>query len=79
MVASSNPRAIAFVITPAKSVTTRDKNKIKAVNCKKITLEKVIFLFDFAYEGINTWVKAPSAKILLKRLGSLNATKKISL
>jgi hypothetical protein len=35
--------------------------------------------FEFINAGIKVCVKAPSAKIRLKRLGSLNATKKMSL
>lgn len=34
--------------------------------------------FAFAKEGRKLWVNAPSAKILLKRLGNLKATKNMS-
>ena len=40
---------------------------------------KTLFCFEAMYEGIKLWVKDPSAKIRRKRLGNLNAIKKISL
>ena len=45
----------------------------------KIFAENIPLCLLLANAGIKTCVKAPSAKILRKRFGSLNATKKISL
>lgn len=78
MVALSKPRAITFVIKVENSVTSIDKTIKKLRSCKKIKEENLILYFVFAYEGIKAWVKAPSAKILLNKFGSLKATKKIS-
>ena len=50
----------------------------KRTNLKKILLEKMPLSFEVVNDGKKLCVKAPSAKILLKRLGSLNATIKIS-
>lgn len=78
MVSVSKPIAIAFVTKCEKRVTKRDKTKIKAKNCKKMIDENRIFCFVCAYAGIKAWVNAPSAKILLNKLGILKAIKKIS-
>ena len=49
IVASSKPKAIAFVIYEENKVTNKDKTIKKAINCKKITDENLILYFDFAY------------------------------
>ena len=48
-------------------------------NFVKILYVKIDLFADLVKEGIKLWVNAPSAKILLKRFGSLKATKNISL
>lgn len=45
----------------------------------KIATAKTLFCFEAMYEGIKLCVKDPSAKIRRKRLGNLNAMRKISL
>lgn len=45
---------------------------------KKICAENTAFFAVLAKAGINTCVKAPSAKIRRKRFGSLKAIKKMS-
>jgi hypothetical protein len=68
-----------FAKKPLKIVTRRE---IKSINNKKLVnvrYENIDLFLDLTKEGIKLCVKAPSAKILLKRLGNLKATKKISL
>jgi len=51
----------------------------KSKNLKKIAVAKTPLCRDATKEGIKACVNAPSAKIRRKRLGSLKATKNISL
>jgi len=71
--------AIICVKKDAKILTTILSSIIKVKNCKNIIVEKRTLWECLAYAGINTCVKAPSAKIRLNKLGNLNATKNISL
>lgn len=79
IISSSKPNAKAFVKTGANNITVRLKISIKPVNLSKISTLKRSFLFVDTKFGKKACVKAPSAKSLLKRFGSLKATKKISL
>jgi hypothetical protein len=77
------PGAIRLIISGAKispSITVRIKeiNKMeKNSSAKSLASLKELFNF-FAKAGVKAELKAPSAKILLKRLGILKATKKAS-
>jgi hypothetical protein len=51
----------------------------KSRNLRKIAVAKTPLCLEATKEGMKAWVKAPSAKIRRKRLGSLKATKNISL
>ena len=79
IVLSSKPTAIACVAKPGKIFTSRVITSIIDRKIRKIFAEKTDLCFELAYAGIKTCVKAPSAKIRRKRLGSLNAMKNISL
>ena len=79
MVSLSKPKAISFVKKLSNRVMIREKSAINIINFKKTETEKTLFLFEAVYEGKKLWVNAPSANILLKRFGSLKATKNISL
>ena len=79
MILGENPIAISFVKKVSKMLT-------KAVNMARIIKNlismdsaKAPLFLDLAKEGKKLWVKAPSAKILLKRFGNLKAIKNISL
>jgi len=79
IVLSSKPTAIAFVAMDGKRFTNRVIISITERKIINIFAEKTDLFFEEAKAGINTCVKAPSAKILRKRLGSLKAIKKMSL
>ena len=79
MVLSSKPTAIACVARPGRRFTRRVIISIIERKIINIFAEKTERCFELAYAGIKTCVKAPSAKIRRKRLGSLKATKNISL
>jgi len=51
----------------------------KSKNLKKIAVAKTPLCLEATNEGINACVKAPSAKMRRNRLGSLKATKNMSL
>jgi hypothetical protein len=68
-----------LVKNPGKRVTRKDRATINAINRMKIATAKTLFWFEAIYEGIKLWVNEPSAKMRRKRLGNLNAIKKISL
>jgi len=61
-----------------KIVITSEKATRKSRNRKKIEVANTPLCLLAIKEGMNACVKAPSAKIRLKRLGSLKATKNIS-
>jgi hypothetical protein len=59
-------------------VTIKLKISIIIKNLKNIRKANLAFSFDLAKVGKKLCVKAPSAKIRLKRFGNLKATKKMS-
>jgi len=59
-------------------LTNIERAKTVARSQKNISKLNFDLFFANDKEGIKAWEKAPSAKILLNRLGSLKATKKIS-
>jgi hypothetical protein len=67
-----------LVTSSGKNVTTKEPKMIKSIKRKKIAVEKTPLFFEATKEGIKACVNAPSAKIFLKRFGSLFATKKRS-
>lgn len=79
IISLSKPIAIAFVAIEGKIFTKSVNITIMDKNILNICAKKTALCFDFAYAGIKTCVKAPSAKIRRKRFGSLNAIKNISL
>lgn len=79
IVALSNPKAIKNAKKSLKSVTISDNPRIKSKNFENVRYVKRDLLCEFIKEGMKLCVKAPSAKIRLKRFGSLKATKNISL
>jgi len=78
-VLSSKPTAIACVARPGRRFTSSVIRSMMERKTKKMFAEKTDLCFELAYAGINTCVKAPSAKMRRKRFGSLKATKNISL
>ena len=78
IVSLSNPKAISFVKKFENIETTIEKRVKNSINLKKILLENIPFCLELVNDGKKLCVKAPSAKILLKRFGSLKATIKIS-
>jgi len=74
----SHPHARSFVMGSGKMVIRSEKEIKKSKKRKKIAVAKTPLCLDAMKEGMNACVKAPSAKIRLKRLGSLKATKNIS-
>ncbi len=74
-----HPHAMSLVIGSGKKVMTNEKAVKKSRNRKKIVVAKTPLCLLATKEGINACVNAPSAKMRRKRLGSLNATKNISL
>jgi hypothetical protein len=72
------PYAKISVTKSLKIVTNRLKISIIIKNLIKIIYANLALFLFFANVGRKLWLKAPSAKILLKRLGNLKATKKIS-
>ena len=79
IVCLSKPTAMACVARDGSRFTRRVRKKIIDKKTIKIFAENTPLCFVFAKAGINTCVKAPSAKILRKRFGSLKAMKNISL
>jgi len=75
----SHPKAKSFVMGSGKKVIRSEKAIKKSKKRKKIAVAKTPLCFEATNEGIKACVNAPSAKIRRKRLGSLNATKNISL
>ncbi len=75
----SHPQAKSFVIGSGKKVMSNENAIKKSRNRRKIAVAKTPLCLLATKEGINACVNAPSANIRLKRLGSLNATKNISL
>ena len=60
-------------------MTKKDKATINAIKRIKIATAKTLFCPEAMYEGIKLWVNDPSANMRRKRLGNLNAIKKMSL
>ena len=78
IVSALKPEAMIFV-KKLENSETKIENSIKnPKNFKNIETEKTLFCLLCVNEGKKLCVKAPSAKIRLKRFGSLNATIKIS-
>ena len=75
---ASQPQAKSFVIGSGKKVMIRENETKKSKKRKKMAVANTPLCLEAMKEGINAWVKAPSAKIRLKRLGSLKATKNMS-
>lgn len=75
----SQPHASALVIGSGKKVMRRENTVKKRMKRKKIAVAKTPLCLDATNEGMSACVNAPSAKIRRKRLGSLKATKNISL
>lgn len=75
----SHPNAKSLVIGSGKNVMSREKAIKKSRKRKNIAVAKTPLCLLATKEGINACVNAPSAKIRRKRLGSLKATKNISL
>ena len=69
---------ISFVSSSGNMETNIEKSMSISMKRKKIAVAKTPFCFEEINDGIKAWVNAPSAKILLNKLGSLNATRKIS-
>lgn len=79
IIESENPQAKSFVKNPLNITTNPLKISKIIVNIIKTTTLNAPF-FELAMKfGKKLCVKAPSPKIRLKRLGNLNAAKKISL
>ena len=70
----SHPHAISLVSGSGNIVIMIDRPKRKSTKRKKMAVAKTPLCAEATKDGINAWVKAPSAKIRRKRLGSLNAT-----
>ena len=79
IVFSSKPTAIACVARSGRIFTSRVIIRIIEKKSINIFAEKTDLCLECAKAGIKTCVKAPSAKIRRKRLGSLKAIKKMSL
>ena len=72
------PQASSLVMGSGKKVMSRENAIKKSKNLKNIAVANTPLCFEAMKEGIKACVNAPSAKIRLKRLGSLKATKNIS-
>ena len=72
------PHASNLVMGSGKKVMSKKKAIRKSKNRKKIAVANTPLCLLAINEGINACVKAPSAKIRRKRLGSLKATKNMS-
>lgn len=70
---------MSLVKKVSKKVTDSDINPKTIKNLINMDRAKYDLCLELVKVGKKLWVKAPSAKILLKRLGSLKATKNISL
>jgi phosphoribosylaminoimidazole-succinocarboxamide synthase len=79
MVSWLKPTAIAFVKREGIRLTKRVIPSMIERKSRNICALKRALFEVLANAGIKTWVNAPSANIRRKRLGSLNAMKKISL
>lgn len=79
MVCSSKPVAMAFVKSWGTRFTTKVMSSMIEEKTSNIFILKTALCLLRVNAGIKTWVKAPSAKILRKRFGSLKAMKNISL
>jgi len=75
---ASQPHASNLVMGSGKKVMSKEKAVKKSKKRKKIAVAKTPLCLEAIKEGINACVNAPSAKIRLKRLGSLKATKNMS-
>ena len=76
---ASQPQAKSFVMGSGKKVMSREKAIKKSKKRKNMAVAKTPLFREAIKEGIKACVNAPSAKIRRKRLGSLNATKNMSL
>ncbi len=75
----SKPTAIVFAVRDGNRLTTRVIKAMTIKNVVKMCMENTALCEARVKAGKKTCVKAPYAKILLKRFGSLKAMKKISL
>ncbi len=75
----SHPGVISLVMYSGATLTTNEPKIIKSENLKNMAVEKTLLLVEATNEGIKACVNAPSAKMFLKRFGSLFARKKMSL
>jgi hypothetical protein len=69
---------MSLVKSSEKDVTKSEKSIKNPKNFRNIETEKTLFCFVCENEGKKLWVNAPSAKMRLKRFGSLKATINIS-
>ena len=76
---SDQSGVIIFVSNSGNMETNIEKSMRISMKRRNIAVAKTPFCLEAMNEGIKAWVNAPSAKIRLNRLGSLNATRKISL
>jgi len=75
---SDQSGVMSFVSSSGNMETKIEKITKMSIKRKKIAVAKTPFCFEEINDGMNAWVNAPSAKIRLKRFGSLKATKKMS-
>jgi len=79
MVSGLSPLAMRVVKNSGNIDTTVENSTIYSRNLLKVAIANAPLLAALAYDGINACTNAPSAKIRLKRLGSLKATRNMSL
>ena len=78
-ICSSDQLGVMSLVSSSGNMETKMEKITKmSIKRKKIAVANTPFCFEAINEGIKAWVNAPSAKIRLKRLGSLKATKKMS-
>ena len=75
---ADHPQASSFVMGSGKKVMINENAIKKRRKRKKIAVANTPLCLEAMKEGMNACVNAPSAKIRLKRFGSLNAIKNIS-
>ena len=79
MVSLFHPQARSLVMGSGKKVMSSEMAIKKSKNRKNMAVAKTPLCREATKEGMKACVNAPSAKIRRKRLGSLKATKNISL
>lgn len=78
-ICSSDQLGVMSLVSSSGNMETKiEKITNMSINRKKMAVANTPFCFEEINDGMNAWVNAPSAKIRLKRLGSLKATKKMS-